>query len=130
MSLLDELVEAFLFNNEEISAVYNRETKEVLMDNPESDSQELTIDWDDSEATKNLVVIPQISSTEAYDLMVLFANEQEEDTSERLLIMLKDRGPIQMFKDKLHTLELGNEWYAYENEYAKNKMTSWLNENE
>lgn len=120
MSLLDDLIEAFLFNNEEISSVYNRVTKEVLINNPESDS----------EATKDLVVIPQISSTEAYDLMVLFANDQEEDTSDRLLIMLKERGPIQMFKDKLHTLELGNEWYAYENGYAKNKMTIWLSENE
>lgn len=116
MSVIEELAEVYLINHEEVSSVYNRATKEVLVN--ESLSQ-----------SADIVVIPQISSADAYDLMVQFAQEQQSPAADELLELLKERKPFHEFKSQLHMLELGDEWYEYENDYAKKVMTEWLAEN-
>lgn len=117
MAVIEELVEVFLVNNEEVSGLYNRVINEVVTSEPK-------------EMSNDLVAIPRISSSEAYDLMVQFAKEQEGSAAEQLLELLKEKKPFHEFKSQLHTLELGDEWYEYENDYAKKVMTNWLRENQ
>lgn len=115
MSAIEELVEAFLLNNEEVSSMYNRVSKEVIFDEA---------------AGQDLIVIPQITSKEAYDLMVQFAKEQKNPAAEQLLAMLQEKKPVNKFKTQLHMLDLGDDWYEFENEYARGYMTVWLEENQ
>lgn len=115
MSILDELVEVYLINNEVASSAYNRVTKEVgVVSGPET--------------AGDVIVIPQISSEEAYELMVNFAKGQAGEAADQLLAMLQEKKPFNKFKSQLHALELGDEWYEYENNYAKKVMTNWLEE--
>lgn len=115
MSVLEDLVEAFLLNNVEVSSVYNRVSKEVIFD---------------EKAGQDLIVIPQITSKEAYGLMVQFAKEQKDPATEQLLAMLQEKKPFNKFKSQLHLLDLGDAWYEFENEYARGYMTAWLEENQ
>lgn len=116
LSVLEELVEVYLLNNEEASSAYNRTTKEVGV-------------VSGSEAVGDIIIIPQISSEEAYKLMVNFAKEQSGEVAKQLLAMLQEKKPFNKFKTQLHELELGDEWYEYENNYAEQVMTNWLEEN-
>ena len=68
MKLIEELVEAFLNGNEEISYVFNQKTKEVISDIPELSTGERQIGNEDNVA-EFLVEIPQMTTPEAYDLM-------------------------------------------------------------
>lgn len=126
MELIDELIEAFLQGDNEYSYAFNMKTKEVLLDASESLTGEPGIDWDDGDTTENLVVIPQISSSEAYEIMVNFAKKQEPDISAELLDVLNGKKPFRSFKDKLSDRGIGDKWYAFENDYAKRIMTEWL----
>lgn len=126
LELIDELIEAFLQGDNEYSYAFNMKTKEVLLDASESLTGEPGIDWDDGDTTENLVVIPQISSSEAYEIMVNFAKKQEPDISAELLDVLNGKKPFRSFKDKLSDRGIGDKWYAFENDYAKRIMTEWL----
>lgn len=113
MSVTVELAEVYLMNHEEVSPMFNRITKEVVSKDEDGEC----------------VVIPQISSSEAYDLMVNFAKEQDGEAADQLLEMLQEKKPINKFKTQLNTLELGDKWYEYENKYAMKIMTEWLDQN-
>ena len=126
MELIDELIEAFLQGDYEFSFVFNMKTKEVLLGAPESETGEPGIDWDDDEATKFLVAVPQITSPEAYEIMVRFAREQDPDIADELMDVLNGKKPFRSFKDKLSDRGIGNKWYAFENDYAKSQMVEWL----
>lgn len=126
LNLMDELIEALLNGNDEITYVFNQQTKEVLIDMPEGITGESGIDWDDDETTEFLVRIPQMTSSEAYDLMVSFAKRQNVEVSSQLLDVLDGRKPFRSFKDKIKGQGIENEWYDFENDYAKNEMLAWL----
>ena len=68
-------IEDFLNGNDEVTYVLKQNTKETLMDMLEGLTDEQEIDWDD--ATAFLIPIPQMTSSEAYDLMVSFAKKQD-----------------------------------------------------
>ena len=115
MKLLDELAEVLLMSDHEFQQYLNKETGEILFvtDNVEKIDDRLTI-------------IPKISSPEAYDLMVMFAKEQSEDHAFVLTDVLNQPRPFAKFKDQVHQLGIQEEWYAFENEYAKQRMLDWL----
>ncbi len=98
------------------------------MDAPESITGEPEIDWDDEDATENLLPVPQITSSEAYDSMVRFAEKQEPTTAEKLIDVLNRRKPFRNFKDKIIELGIDDEWYAFEQNDAKEAIIDWLNE--
>ncbi|MBO1910280.1 hypothetical protein J4G37_36545, partial [Microvirga sp. 3-52] len=85
MELIDELVVVFLESDYELSYVLDTKTKEILLDAPDSKNGMPEIDWDENEAVKNLVRIPQITTSEAYDLMVKFAETQDSNITVQLL---------------------------------------------
>ena len=113
MKLVQELVDAYLYGNDEISYVFNRDTKEIISDIPES-------------LTGDLVKVPQISSTECYDLMVSFSEGLDADIEELLVEVLNGKRPFRSFKDKISEHGIENKWYDFENNYAKIKMVEWL----
>jgi hypothetical protein len=72
MKVTQELIDAFLMNDDQFSSVLNHVTGEILLEASESMSDELESDWDDEEMDENLIVIPQISSPEAFEIMASF----------------------------------------------------------
>lgn len=128
MEVIDELIVVFLESDYELSYVLNTKTKEILVDESESLTGVSEIDWDDDEAVQFLVRIPQITTSEAFDLMVKFAEMQDASITVQLLDVLNGRKPFRSFKDKLGEQGIGDKWYDYENNYAKNRMLEWLEE--
>ncbi|QUW22936.1 hypothetical protein JSQ81_04995 [Sporosarcina sp. Marseille-Q4063] len=128
MELIDELVVVFLESDYELSYVLDTKTKEIRLDAPESKTGMSEIDWDDDEAVQFLVRIPQITTDEAYDLMVKFAEMQDSTVTVQLMDVLNRRKPFRSFKDKLGEQGIGDKWYEFENDYAKNRMLEWLKE--
>ncbi|MEY9971819.1 hypothetical protein ABH966_002192 [Lysinibacillus sp. RC46] len=129
MKLLDELVDIFLNGNDnDISYVLNRRTGEVLLDAPEFITGEPEIDWDDEEVAVDLVMIPNVSSSEMYDVMVSFAKKQSDPITMHLINVLNGRKPFRIFKEKINELSIENHWYQFEQDYAMSRMTEWLKE--
>ncbi|WP_172370836.1 UPF0158 family protein [Sporosarcina jiandibaonis] len=128
MELIDELIVVFLESDYELSYVLDTKTKEIRLDAPESQTGMPEIDWDDDEAVQYLVRIPQITTDEAYDLMVKFAEMQDSSIAVQLLDVLNGRKPFRSFKDKLGEQGIGDKWYEFENDYAENRMLEWLEE--
>jgi hypothetical protein len=126
LKVIEELADAFLDSDIEMSLVFNRQTKELLLDAPESMTGVPEIDWDDDEAVEFLVKVPQITTAEAYDLRVSFAKKQDAELAVQLMDVLNGRKPFRFFKDKLWELNIDRQWYDFENDYAKNRMTAWL----
>ena len=126
MELIDELVVVFLESDYELSYVLDTKNKEILLDAPDSKNGMPEIDWDENEAVKNLVRIPQITKSEAYDLMVKFAEMQDSNITVQLLDVLKRKEPLRTVEDKLGEQGIGDIWYEFENDYAKNRMSDWL----
>ncbi|MBE1555649.1 UPF0158 family protein [Sporosarcina limicola] len=96
------------------------------MDAPEELTGEPEIDWDDEEATAFLVAIPQITSAEAFDVMVSFAKKQDDTIVVQLVTLLNGRRPFRSFKNKLIEFGVESQWYAFESDYAKSRITEWL----
>lgn len=130
LELIQELVDLYQSQTEELSYYLDRVTGEIILDASESITGEPEIDWDDEEATENYIEIPQMTSREGFDLMVRFAKEQVSDVSTELFTILDRRKPFRNFKDKVFMLGLIENWYSYENDYATNQITQWLEEND
>jgi CBS domain-containing protein len=128
MKVTQELIDAFLFQGDEFSYVLNRVTGEILLDAPESMTGEPEIDWDDEEMDENLIVIPQISSSEAFEIMLSFTTEQEPVVRDKLREILNGRKPFRNFKDTFQIMGLAQSWYSFENDYAKKYLIEWLEE--
>ena len=127
MEFIEELIDVFLQgDNGEMSYALNRQTGEILLDAPEELTGESEIDWDDEEVAAFLVAIPQITSTEAFDIMVSFAEKQDDRIANQLVTVLNGRRPFRSFKDKLNELGVENQWYVFESDYAKYRITEWL----
>lgn len=129
LKLNEELIEAFLSQDDELGHALHRLTGEIFLDAPESITGEPEIDWDDEETIENLIPIPQISSQEAFGVMVNFAKEQVSLVRSQLLVILDQRKPFRNFKDKVQMLGLEDSWYSYEKDYATSELTQWLEEN-
>jgi len=112
LNVIDELIDIFLYGNDELLCAYNRKTEEVITDV--------------NEVTGDLVKIPQISSTECYDLMVNFSKRLDDDTAALLVEVLNGERPFGAFKNKVSEHGIENKWYEFENNYAKIKMVEWL----
>lgn len=129
MKLIDELAEVFLDGlNDQMSYVLNRRTGEVLLDAPVDLTGEPEIDWEDEEVTTDLVMIPTVSSSEMYDAMVSFAKKQPDWITIHLINVLNANKPFRFFKEKINELGIENQWYQFEQDYAKSRMTEWLEE--
>lgn len=128
MNIVDELAEAFLNQIKGMQSVFDSESGEIFIDVPESVTGEPEIDWDDEEA-ENLLPIPEFTSSEAYDLRKVFAHslpEPEERAS--LLQALEQKKPFRHFRGQLETLEMMDDWFKFEEDYAKQRMADWLKE--
>ncbi|QFG00760.1 hypothetical protein PB01_19240 [Psychrobacillus glaciei] len=126
MNVMDELVDAFLSRDLEISYVFNCQTEEILFDVSQSVTGEPEIDWDDEEVVEFLVEIPQISSEQAHEVMVRFAKKQNNNLAYQLLAVLNGKKPFRTFKDKVSQLGIERQWYDFEYGFAKERMTEWL----
>jgi CBS domain-containing protein len=128
MNVTQELIDAFLMNDDKFLYVLNRVTGEILLDASEFMTGEPEIDWDDEEMDENLIVIPQISSPEAFEIMVSFTTKQEPVVSDKLRQILNGRKPFRNFKDTVQIMGLAESWYSFQNDCAKNKLIEWLEE--
>ena len=126
IELIDELIVVFLESDYELSYVLDTKKKEIFLDAPESLNGEPGIDWEDDEAVQFLLRIPQITTSEAYNLMVKFAEKQDSSITVQLLDAMNGRKPFRSFKDKLGDQGIGDKWCDFENNYAKNRMLEWL----
>ncbi|SEQ83875.1 Uncharacterised protein family (UPF0158) [Virgibacillus subterraneus] len=117
-----------MHNDFEINYVLDTNKGQVLMDAPESLTGEPGIDWDDEDATDNLLPIPQITSNEAYDSMDRFAEKQEPAVAEKLIDVLNRRKPFRNFKEKVIQLGIEDEWYTFEQSDAKEAIFDWMND--
>lgn len=115
MKLIDELAEVLLMSDSEFQQYLNKDTGEILF-----------VMDDEEKIDERLALIPKISSPEAYDLMVMFAKEQSEDNAFALTEVLNQPRPFAKFKDQVYELGIHKEWYAFEDEYAKQRMLDWL----
>lgn len=127
IKIIEELADAFLFNSMETRSVLNIETGEILLDAQEGLTGALEIDWENEEA-ENYIIIPEITSSEAYDIRVLFAEQQKNEAGDILLEALNIRKPFRNFRFQLAQLDLEEEWYAFEYQYALDRMAEWLDE--
>ena len=132
MKVTQELIDAFLMNDDQFSSVLNRVSGEILLEASESMLDESESDWDDEEMDEemdeNLIVIPQISSPEAFEIMATFTTQQEPVVRDKLSEILNGKKPFRNFKDNVHIMGLSESWYRFENDYAKNKLIEWLEE--
>ena len=124
MELIDELVVIFLESDYKVTYKLNTTTKKILVDTSKPLTEELGSNGEDEETVR----IPQITKSEAYDLMVKFAEMQDSTIAVQLLDVLTGRKPFNSFQDKLGEHGIGDKWYDYENNYAKKKMFAWLDE--
>jgi len=99
MKLTEKLAEEFLYYTDEMQAVLDRVTGEILYDADESLTGEPGIDWDD-ETARNLVLVPQISSAEAFEVMQQFAEKQKRLDQEVLRKALEGKKPFGNLKIK------------------------------
>lgn len=128
MDLIDELVTEYLFSNDEFSSFLNTKTGEILLNAPEELTGEPEIDWDDDEATEDLVEIPSATPSDIYEEMVRFSNKQPKSKLTQLMYVLNGNNPFRKFKDKIVKLGIADQWYKHEEEFAKNIMQEWLEE--
>lgn len=126
MKLLDELVDIYLHGPQaEMMSVLDIRTGDILLDAPESLTGEPPIDWDDEESCF-LVEIPTASSAEMFQVMVAFTKQQPERIAELLFTALDGRKPFRRFKDAINNVGLDQQWYNFEQLYAREKMQDWL----
>lgn len=118
MKLIDELAQVLLMTDREFEQYLNKDTGEILFKMDRNEEED--------EIDDRLALIPQISSPEAFDLMISFANEQTEDHAFVLKDILNQPRPFAKFKDKVYELGIQNEWFAFEDGYAKQRMLDWL----
>lgn len=122
MDIIEELAHEFLSQVEGMRGVLNSKTGEVLINAPESFTGEPGIDWEDG-SVEGLMLIPEMTSSEAHQLREDFAKrlmESKERTS--LLQSLKRNKPFNHFRLQLESLEMEEDWYHFEEEYAKQRM--------
>jgi len=124
MELIDDLVVIFLESDYKVTYKLNMTTKKILVDTSKPLTEDLGSNGEDDETVR----IPQITKSEAYDLMVKFAEIQDSSIAVQLLDVLTGRKPFHSFQDKLGEHGIGDKWYDYENNYAKEKMLAWLEE--
>ena len=58
--------------------------------------------------------------------MVFFAKNQQGDVQETLFEALNGNKPFRKFKSALQNMNLDEQWYRFEQEYAKRKIKEWL----
>lgn len=114
MKLIDELAKLLVMTDREFDPYLNKETGEILFMRDATEIQE------------DLAQIPQISSPEMYDLMVMFSQAQDEDQAFELGRILNEPRPYEKFNEKLFELGILERWYAFQDEYAKLRMLDWL----
>ena len=73
-------------------------------------------------------MIPSVSSSEMYDVMISFAKKQPDSITIHLMNVLNGNKPFRFFKEKINELGIENHWYEFEQNYAKSRMTEWLKE--
>lgn len=129
MKLTEKLAEEFLYYTDEMQAVLDRVTGEILYDVDESLTGEPGIDCDDENA-RNLVLVPQITSAEAFEVMQQFAKKQKWPDQEVLIKALEGKKPFRQFKDQILVLNLEESWHRFEQKYARKRMNEWLEANE
>ena len=128
MQVIQDLIDAFLSQDYEMQYVVHRLTGEILLDAAESITGEPEIDWDDEETENNLVSIPPFPSSEAFGVMVMFAEEQVPDTRNQLLEVLSGRKPFKNKQQSFFGKALEDSWYSFENNYARKRITQWIEE--
>lgn len=116
MKLIDELAKVLLMTDREFDQYLNKDTGEILFVRDKAETQ------------NHLAQIPEISSPELYDLMVMFSKEQSEEHAFELTQLLNQPRPYEKFKDKVIELGIHEEWSAFIDEYAKQRMIDWLYE--
>lgn len=85
MTLMDELIDAYLDNNFEHPYCLDLKTGEVILDMDEAYTGESGIDWEDEESEERYIDIPKIDSQEAFYVMTKFAQRTESDPEDKLL---------------------------------------------
>lgn len=129
MNLLDELIDIYLTSDPHQQAYYDLQQKEIVYDGSEIETGEPGIDWDEEGSEERYRHIPTISSDEAYRLMEKFAaSVEDESKSEKLFDSLDRPKPFRRFKDTLFDLDLREQWYEFEHQYAKIQMEEWMKE--
>lgn len=126
--LLDELTISYLENAEEESYL-DPNSLEIMIDWDQAVTGELGIDWGD-EKTDDYLLLPTIDSHESYELMEEFTNQVDDLVkAKKLLASLQGKKPFRHFKDCLDEVGLRDEWFTFEENFAKNVMAVWLEEN-
>ncbi|NSW92962.1 MAG: hypothetical protein HPY74_20365 [Firmicutes bacterium] len=74
------------------------------------------------------VIIPERSSSEAYEKMVRFTKTlNDSEISRKLFDALDGRGAFRRFKDILRRYpQIENQWYKYKEELEKQEVRKWL----
>ncbi|MGO1059582.1 UPF0158 family protein [Planococcus sp. FY231025] len=142
MKLIDELADQYLIQTEEFQSMLNVKTGEIIFEPKDPfedefyDEDEDDTEYDDEfemdeevEAADDLIIIPEFTSPEAYEAREMYAR-QLPDTSQRkkLLESLQRKKPFQQFRNQLDALDLTEDWYKFEQEFAKERIVEWLKE--
>ncbi|WP_262676355.1 UPF0158 family protein [Paenibacillus sp. J5C2022] len=130
MKLINELIDAYLDNHLEHPYYLDLQTGEVVLDLGAVYTGEPGIDWDDEENEERYVDIPKVGSDEAYRIMIKFAQRTPSDPEDKLFDALNENRPFRKFKDMIYRLDLEDEWYAFERDYAAEQLKYWLERND
>lgn len=116
MESIEQLIDAYLEGEMGFQFFYNRETKEVYV--PLEDE-----DWEDDEVS---IPVPYKQSREMYEVMVHFSQQFTGEVEQQLFLALNGRKPFRAFKDAADQLQLLDQWYVFERQYAEKQIREWL----
>ncbi|MFC0186681.1 UPF0158 family protein [Fictibacillus aquaticus] len=125
MSLIQDIIEAYLDNHYDHSYYFDTHEKSIYMEMDEALTGESGIDWDDEANERRYLPIPKVLSNEVYGWMLEFEMQQ---THSKLLRALNSRKPFREFKETAEQLGLLEKWYEYENERALKRIRRWADE--
>jgi hypothetical protein len=127
-----DIQDAFYFVGSESygmhSAVLDKSTGQIYWRSEMGDLNEITeadIDWDDC------IEIPHKNDLKlGRELVYEFVLEHLPDDYDRVMNYFHGPGAYRLFKELLHSKELLQTWYDFENQEEERALREWCNDNE
>jgi len=131
---LSELIEEIEFQCDEIEKFYHKPTggfarlgEEAICG--EGNDEELSRHIEES--PKDYIALPTQYEIDDYSIMVDFIDSLNDEKAQAVLSSaIRGSGAFRRFKDTLHTLDLAEQWYRYQEQAHKKVAIEWCEENE
>ena len=83
-----------------------------------------------NDAENRYLALPSQWDFNEYKVMERFCwSLDDQEISDELLDAIRGRGAFRMFKDRIHRLEIQNDWYQFRDDALKELASDWAEEN-